>query len=263
MKLKQIAEASAPPGTIRHFQRTQEQYKVNDDGTIDIDQDFLVSSSLPLDFPKINRVFGDFTMKMGDQHVWNDVMPFYVDGKCKIYVGKGFSVKSSQLPRSTHGAGYIELDGEGTIEFDDDTITTYNGFRCSLQITGGLQFAPREWNITALSILDTIDGIPPVMENLQAMVLTMNDPTLLKGLHNRIKKVDVGILIVYCTEAAPLLGLLKFNVSERIYINYIGQKGTMPEPLNRIINQGRDGSMDIFEVQEALIDAGYNKHAKR
>lgn len=195
MKLVEITAPQPPRGTAEYLERNQVDFTMHDDGTIDINQDFTATSSMTLNFPKINRVFGDFEMNMSEGRVWDQVMPFYVDGNCKINVGEGKTIKSSQIPQSTHGSGELTLTGEGILVLDDETMYSYSKQLIDMTIGGGLEFLPREWNKTALSVVDTVEGIPPVMENLTLLRMTLPNPGELKDSTTELKALKQTILL--------------------------------------------------------------------
>lgn len=263
MKLTEVAAKLAPPGTIRYFQRSQQQYTVNDDGSIDIHQDFEVNEGLPDDFPKINRVFGDFFMNTTRGELRPEVMPFYVDGNCKVYLGDDQHAKSSQFPRSTHGAGHIFITGTGTLEFDDETLFSYKDFGCSVWITGGLEHAPRVWTVPDIRLLNVIEGVPP---NLTATDLSIKcyDKDITKNIHKRFTSLNLGAIHVSTPHDAPLLGFLRLKGIQSMFYSTTDGFYTTDQQLelNNILRTAVQSKADIFEVQEQMIDAGFGKNAK-
>ena len=266
MKLTEVAANLAPPGTIRYFQRSQQRYAVNQDGSIDIDQDFEVEGHTPLDFPKINHVNGDFLMRLPKGRVWQEVMPNTVAGHCKIIVGMNEVIKSSQLPKCSTGSGEVVLSGDGHLEIDDDTLFTYKTQKFDLWISKGLEHLPRHIETPALRVItgeSGIEGIPPSIKAI-SLLIKSEDPSTLKGLHKRCKSLSLDMLILQMPYDTPLLGILKFPGIKMIHFSVSNGYYTDAQSmqLNNMINRAITDKQDIFEAQEAMIDAGFARNAK-
>lgn len=266
MKLTQITEGAVPPGTLRYFQRNETDYTVNEDGTIDINHDFVIDSDTPADFPKINRVYGDFSM-VGRPYgkVWLDVMPNVVDGNCKIEVGIHLSILSSNIPKSGNGKGHILITGEGYLDLDDDTLNGYKEIRIDVWISSGLKHLPRTLDTPSLRVFGKIDGIPSSITAI-ALVLKMHDGSELKGIHKQISTLNVSTVLVIAPYDTPLLGF--FNIRNRNFKTFVFNVSNgfytdeQVMQLGNILNRGIKQDKTIFEVQEDLIEAGFSRNAK-
>lgn len=261
MKLTKIVESTIPSEVVDHLKRIGSKFTINADGSMDIHGNFTVYDDLPSGFPKINRVYGDYTMEesYNGSGLNLALIPTYVDGNCTMHAND--TIAASRLPISTNGTGDLLISGADHLILDDNKMFKYKTVKLDIQCTGDLSFLPRQLITPALRIHNTIENIPPVMD-LIALVMSFDDPqTMMKGFHKRITDVTAKSVVLYCDEATPLLGLLKIKGMTSIAILY---KGTGPNPtLNNIFANAIKNDNDVFEVQEQLIDAGYTKHAKR
>lgn len=263
MKLSQLTEGAVPPGTLRYFQKNQTGYSVNDDGSINLDHNFDVHGSIPMDFPKINHVAGDFSMQLLNGRVWKEVMPVSVEGNCTIEVGEGQVVKTSELPKCTIETGVILLTGHGHLEIDDDTISSYKEQKFDIWITKGLEHLPRHIEVPALRFLNTIDGIPPSIKAI-TLGIKSDDGSLIKGLHRRCQSLNLDVLYLDVPYDTPILSILKFPGIKlfHMFSNNSFYTAEQLMQLNNMMNRAINDKLDIFEVQEAMIDAGFGRNAK-
>lgn len=266
MKLSQITEGQLPPGTLRYFQKNSVDYDVNADGSIDMGYNFEVTSSLPLDFPKINHVDGDFQMRTHDGKPWISVMPNTVAGNCTIEVGDSYVVKTSELPRSSNGEGNILIKGECRLQVDDDTLSTYKFMKLDGPwIFQGLEHLPRNINTPVLRIEGSPEGIPPSITTI-AIIFKTHDGNDLKGIHKRIQKFNVGSVLLFVPYDTPLLGFFKMRTSSLTVLHININNGFYTDvqvlDLGNILNRGIKQDKTVFEVQEDLIEAGFARNAK-
>ena len=241
-------------------------YTANADGTIDIEGDLTIQGMYEdLDLPKINTVNGDFSWYFIPEGSYNVIphLPKQVNGTCNVPIN-GQIVKSSQLPKCK---SFI-VSGTGVSVFmDDDTFSAceqiYLGGAGAF--TGGFEHLPRELNISTVAFAaDDLSGIPPQI-NCETFDLTISSPEALKGFAKRVKSIKCNVVAtVRFPRATPLVGLLKVLKTDMLssVIRDSSINSSENQQLRRVVNKLINTDKDVFEIQEALVEAGFKEFAR-
>lgn len=90
------------------------------------------------------------------------------------------------------------------------------------------------------------------------------------NLHKFLQTANNGTVTVEIDEPSPLLSLAKIKGSAELHLyiwgtNKKGEYGKMLKFGNKLsnkLNQAKSGQLDLFELQDELIDSGYKEYAR-
>ena len=105
----------------------------------------------------------------------------------------------------------------------------------------------------------SLEGIPSTF-NGTLLIDARENPTLTRGLHKHIRHVDGSISIFPSENGNPVLGVL--NIKGDFKFSLVAHKHPRSREVEQMINAAKADGTDIFEVQEAMIDAGLSAFAK-
>lgn len=246
--------------TINNHHKTEVTAKPNDDGSVDVTGDIeLGGKTYPADFPPIRTVNGNIGIGYTSA---DSKLPQMVTGDCKLWVGEEVHVKTSVFPKGSGGkASLSDTKGKSTMEVDDITmLNTYSKVFLMVGITSGLNLVAGVNGLEGLKINDSIDGIPSTL-NLKTLMIRARNGAALKGMYKKLKTLTVDYLQINIWTPGPLMMLLKpsynfkqlnLNVEHTLYKS---------KEMTAFMIALKGRNLDIYEAQEAMIDAGYKDYA--
>lgn len=243
----------------------------------------LNSWTAPFDRSSLREVHGNFIIKDGRVTSLKG-LPSTVGGSLVIKnYGDKYGVNSLAGLPNTIGSGHLTIDCLSNLKelhhvpknITHLSISQNNGYHAAIKITESLKQVQVLdcWLlgtiVEGLSNLPpsiagkfriggtTLEGAPKVI-NGDVSITASENPLITKGIHNHITTVTGNLNIEPGNNTGiPVLGVLRMKQVGSFMLG-----GGTPE-VSQIINAAlHDPEMDIFDVQERLIDAGYGAFAK-
>jgi hypothetical protein len=248
-----------------------ESYQINADGSANIKGDVAVQGRFEeMGLPKLNHVEGSFEWYFVPAD-YNPLphLPKTISDSCEC-PGNNLTIRSSQLPRNTTGRGVLKIGSGCKVALDSDAPFTFEEFFTGNDsyFTSGFEHMPREFDkMDYVDIkTDDITGLPPYIK-CRNFTLTVSSSTALKGFNKHVKSIEAeNQLIVKFPEKSPLLGVLQAVKSGTLFtaVTDWSLNGPDNQRLRRTLFHilKAEPAMDMFEMQEAMIEAGFGQFAK-
>ena len=169
----------------------------------------------------------------------------------------------SDFPRvspATKGKPFFRLEMQGRVIIDDPSVLTgYAEREIQHTVVGGIGLLPTNRKFKYLCINDDVHSIPNGLKTYWVRI-TATDGQSFKGFYKRNLQLTTDMLIIDYKTPGPLMWVITgdFTAKEVIVIG----PNVDSDTISKLRADFKSGSIDKFQAQEQLIDAGLTKYAR-